>query len=212
MISYIYLFDRFIFLVIEGESMAVPFSKSKRDEIAEKLKEGARIFASQKGMKKTSVDSLVEYAGISKGAFYNFYGSKDELFLEVVEDWHTDIYGMALDCILEKNGQSNANRAVKAVYEACRMMAENGIMRFIKNDLPQLLDSINGSELMERYHGDDIHIKEVIKYSGISLLITDDEAVDIIKNLAFCVLNSGTDSFWHAYKIIVNSVCKYIVK
>ena len=72
--------------------MAVPFSKSKRDEIAEKLKEGARIFASQKGMKKTSVDSLVEYAGISKGAFYNFYGSKDELFLEVVEDWHTDIW------------------------------------------------------------------------------------------------------------------------
>ena len=74
------------------------------------------------------------------------------------------------------------------------------------------MDSINGSELMERYHGDDIHIKEVIKYSGLSLLITDDEAVDIIKNLAFCVLNSGTDSFWHAYKIIVNSVCKYIVK
>lgn len=192
--------------------MAVPFSKSKRDEIAEKLKEGARIFASQKGMKKTSVDSLVEYAGISKGAFYNFYGSKDELFLEVVEDWHTDIYGMALDCILEKNGQPNTNRAAKAVYEACRMMAENGIMRFIKNDLPQLLDSINGSELMERYHGDDIHIKEVIKYSGISLLITDDEAVDIIKNLAFCVLNSDTDGFWHAYKIIINSVCKYIVK
>ena len=79
--------------------MAVPFSKSKRDEIAEKLKEGARIFASQKGMKKTSVDSLVEYAGISKEHFIIFTVQKMSFFLRssrigirTYMEWHWIAY------------------------------------------------------------------------------------------------------------------------
>lgn len=192
--------------------MSVPFSKTKRDEISEKLKEGAKIFAAEKGMKKTSVDSLVAYAGISKGAFYNFYKSKDELFLEVVEDWHTDIYGTALDCLSENNGLTNKNKAAKAIFEACRILDNDSIMKFIKNDLPSLLENIKDTDLMERYHGDDIHIKEVIKYSGIKLLVTDDETVSIIKNLASSVMNSNISGYWHAQKIIINSVCSYIVK
>lgn len=192
--------------------MAVPFSKNKRNEIAEKLKEGAKITAAKQGMKKTSVDSLVAYAGISKGAFYNFYGSKDELFLEVVEDWHTDIYGAALDCLMEKNDLSPKAKAAKAIFEACRTLSDRSIMKFIKNDLGNLLDNIENSDLMDRYHSDEVHIKEVIKYSGIKLLVTDDEAVSIIKNLACGVMNSDIKGFWHAQKIIINSVCSYIVK
>lgn len=192
--------------------MAVPFSKTKRDEISEKLKEGARMYAAENGMKKTSVDSLVTYAGISKGAFYNFYKSKDELFLEVVEDWHTDIYGAALDCLLEKDELSPKQKAAKAMFNACKMLSDGSIMKFMENDLNMLLNNIEGTELMERYHGDDIHIKEVIKYSGIKLLVTDDEAVSIIKNLAYSVLNADMKGYWHAQKIIINSVCDYIVK
>ncbi len=126
--------------------MAVPFSKNERDEIAEKLKEGAKILAAKKGMKKTSVDSLVEYAGISKGAFYNFYKSKDELFLEVVEDWHTDIYGAALECLTEKNNLSAKNKASKAIYDACKVLSENSIMKFMENDLKILLDNIETTD------------------------------------------------------------------
>ncbi len=66
--------------------------------------------------------------------------------------------------------------------------------------------------MIERYHSDEVHIKEVIKYSGIKLLVTDDEAVSIIKNLARSVLNSDMNGYWHAQKIIINSVCSYIVK
>ena len=153
--------------------MAIPFTKQRRDEISEKLKEGARLFAAEKGMKKTSVDGLVAYAQISKGAFYNFYESKDELFLDLVEDWHTEIYGEVLDMLLE---------------------------------------NLKGTEFIDRYHSDDIHINEIIKYSGIKIIVTNDEAVGIIKNLIFTVLNSEMKGYWQSQKILINSVCDYIIK
>ena len=192
--------------------MAIPFSKNKKDEIAEKLKEGAIISAAEIGMKKTSVDSLVAYAGISKGAFYNFFKSKDELFLEVVEDWHTEIYGTALECLIQNNGMSCKSKAAKAILQACVMMYKYSVMKFIKEDLPQLLENIDGTELMDRYHGDEIHINEVIKFSGIKLLVTDEDAVNTIKNLAFTVLNADMKGYWYAQKIMINSVCDFIVK
>ncbi len=192
--------------------MAVPFSKKQKDEISEKLKESARQYAREYGMKKTSVDKLIAYAGISKGAFYKFYESKDELFLEVVEDWHTEIYGTALDILTEKNGSDFKTKAAKAIFEACKILERDRVIQFTKQDLPQLLENISGTELMERYHADDIHIKEVIHFSGIKLLVTDDEAVSIIKNLAFTVLNYDMNDYWYAQKILINSVCNFIVK
>lgn len=192
--------------------MAVPFSKIRKDEISEKLKEGARLSAARVGMKKTSVDSLVEYAGISKGAFYKFFASKDELFLEVVEDMHTEIYGAALECLVKNKDLPDKTRCARALYEACRLLYDNSAMKFIKWDLPLLLENIADTPLMERYHGDDVHIREVIRFSGIKLMVTDDEAVNIVKNIAYTVLNADMDGYWYSLKIIINSVCDFIVK
>ena len=192
--------------------MAAPFDESRKNEIMNRLKEGAQIYASQVGMRKVSIDSLVNYAGISKGAFYKFFSSKDELFLEIVEDLHTEIYGTALSVLTENNDLSRKTKASRALYEVFRIMDDRKAMVFIKNDLEQLLDNIKDTEIFHRYHSDDIHIKEVIKFSGIKLLVTDDEAVGIIKNLAYTLFNSHSNGYWHSQKILINAICDYIVK
>lgn len=195
-----------------GDNMAAPFSRVRRDEIAEDLKKYAIKKLVEVEMKKISVDSLVEYAGISKGAFYKFFKSKDELFLEILEDWHTLIYGDALECITEDNGLSAKNKVAKAILQSCVTIDKYSLMKFIRDDVPPLLENIEGTDLMERYHSDDVHIKEIIKFSGIKLLVTEEEAVAIIKNLVFTVLNAEMNGYWYAQKIIINSVCDYIVK
>ena len=48
--------------------------------------------------------------------------------------------------------------------------------------------------------------------SGIELMVTDDEAVNIVKNIAYTVLNADMDGYWYSLKIIINSVCDFIVK
>ena len=196
----------------DGDFVSKSFTRMKRDEISEKLKEGAMIYAAEVGMKKTSVDSLVAYAGISKGAFYNFFESKDELFLELVEDWHTEIYGTALETLMEENDKTFKAKAARAILQACVTMCKYSVLKFYRECLPQLLENIKGTELMERYHSDDVHIAEVIRFSGIKLLVTEEEAVSLVKNIAFTILNADMKGYWYAQKILINSVCDYVVK
>lgn len=60
--------------------MAKKFSDKEKEMIQERLLSKAEICWGKYGIKKTSVDELVRMAGISKGAFYLFYPSKELLF------------------------------------------------------------------------------------------------------------------------------------
>lgn len=53
------------------------------------LEQGRRLFEIH-GLMKTSVDDLARAAGISKGAFYKFFDSKEELFFEILEGLEAD--------------------------------------------------------------------------------------------------------------------------
>lgn len=59
----------------------------------EKLNIRSRLLAIGKesfglyGIKKTSVEELAKSAGISKGAFYQFYDSKESLYFEIIRNY-----------------------------------------------------------------------------------------------------------------------------
>ncbi len=199
--------------VIKGDYMAIAFREKERKEITGRITKDAIKRAADVGMKKTSVDSIVDYACISKGAFYNFYSSKDELFLEIVEDWHTEIYTMVLKC-LTSGDSSNKEKSANAMYEACKILYNYGVMKFYLNDLGQLLQNISGTPLIEHYHNDATHIGEVIKYSGLELNVSQDVVVRIVKNIAYTVLNADNQGevYWPALRVIIDSVCSNIVK
>jgi len=57
----------------------------------EKLLESAKRLFSQRGYYATSVEDIVASAGLSKGAFYFYFKSKEELFKSLVEEMHLNI-------------------------------------------------------------------------------------------------------------------------
>jgi AcrR family transcriptional regulator len=57
----------------------------------ERLLESAKRLFSQRGYYATSVEDIVESAGLSKGAFYFYFKSKEELFKSLVEEMHLSI-------------------------------------------------------------------------------------------------------------------------
>ena len=57
----------------------------------ERLLESAKVLFSQKGYYATSVEDIVESAGFSKGTFYFYFKSKEELFKSLVEEMHLSI-------------------------------------------------------------------------------------------------------------------------
>ncbi|MHB8065208.1 MAG: TetR/AcrR family transcriptional regulator, partial [Ruminiclostridium sp.] len=132
------------------------------------LKEEARKCASTIGMRKTTVDQLADRSGISKGAFYKFYATKEHLFFEILEDWHTEVYGSALQILLTRTDLSDKKRMMEAILQACSVMEKNSMVDFIENDMPYLLRKIPNEDLKKHYHSDDIHIEELIEHSGIT--------------------------------------------
>ncbi|MCI4458482.1 MAG: TetR/AcrR family transcriptional regulator [Thermocrinis sp.] len=67
----------------------------------ERLLESAKRLFSQKGYYATSVEDIVESAGVSKGTFYFYFKSKEELFKSLVEEMHLNIV-KRLENFLEK--------------------------------------------------------------------------------------------------------------
>ena len=65
-------------------NMARSFTETEKENIRKRLLDACRQSWTQYGYKKTSVDELCQQAGISKGAFYLFFESKEALFCDVL--------------------------------------------------------------------------------------------------------------------------------
>jgi len=75
------------------------FSEREKTLIrAQLLAKGRELFATQ-GIKKANVEDLTKAANISKGAFYLFFKSKEELFFELLgqfeDEYHADLIAAA---------------------------------------------------------------------------------------------------------------------
>ncbi|ANU10231.1 hypothetical protein A1A1_16835 [Planococcus antarcticus DSM 14505] len=60
------------------------------DKRTELLKQAVHLF-SLKGFHQTSVQEVAQAAGISKGAFYKHFDSKENLFIEILKQYHEEI-------------------------------------------------------------------------------------------------------------------------
>src|SRR5690625_3822280 len=71
---------------LEGGMMPKSFPDHERAAIDRALRQAADASLRRSGVRGTTVDQLVAAAGISKGAFYTFYRSREALLWEVVKE------------------------------------------------------------------------------------------------------------------------------
>ena len=65
------------------------FTDTERDAIRERLLAAGKDLFARRGIRATTVEQLARAAGVSKGAFYLFYPSKEALFFAMVEEVET---------------------------------------------------------------------------------------------------------------------------
>jgi AcrR family transcriptional regulator len=82
--SYIIL-EYIIHIFTEIIKMPRRFTSNQITSIRQKIITAAMQKITQTGVRKTTVEDLTAAAGISTGAFYKFYSSKEALFFEVYE-------------------------------------------------------------------------------------------------------------------------------
>jgi AcrR family transcriptional regulator len=104
-----------------------------RSELTQKqIKAAAIELFSHSGYDAASVADICEKAGVSKGAFYHHFPSKQSLFLEIMQDWLSGI-----DQLLFKNGD-----ITESVPQRIRNMGNlmGVIFRAAKGQLPMFME------------------------------------------------------------------------
>ena len=79
------------------------------------------------------------------------------LFFAVLENVHSELYGVADHALSEANGLPPSERAAKAVLAVCRRLSDTGDMVFIENDAKLLLQRLPKDVKNVHYHDDETH-------------------------------------------------------
>lgn len=136
--------------------MATAFSEKEKELIRAKLRDAAKECLSKYGVKKTTVDQLVQMTGISKGAFYSFYPSKELLFFNVLEEQQgyimKDVIGK-----LEAKESIYAQEFSDVLFEVYQNVRKSFMMTIIQLQEYEYLFRKLPMELIENHHSfDDI--------------------------------------------------------
>ncbi len=143
------------------------FTEEQNELIRNDLIREARRCGVTIGMRKTSVEQLADAVGISKGSFYKFFESKERLFFAVLEDIHTEVYGVAEQALRENGESAPEERAAKAILASCRKLSDTGAMRFVESDAEFLLHRLPQEIKSAHYHDDEVHIRTLLEESGL---------------------------------------------
>jgi AcrR family transcriptional regulator len=140
------------------------FSENEKKMIRERLLEqGGRLFAAY-GLKKTTVDEVAAAAGISKGAFYLFWPSKEALFMDVVELAEVDFRGQVLAEIARPGDGSQRARLAAALRKAFTLWRTVPLLRvFTSTDFELIAGRVGPEQVEEHMRSDGNFFLELIE-------------------------------------------------
>lgn len=164
------------------------FSDGEREAIiAALLEHGRRLFASQ-GLRKTSVEELTAAVGISKGAFYRFFNSKEELFFELLERYEADYKAGLLAAVARADLPPRARMASLLERALATMRAEPLLAHLRRAEYDLLLLRLPPERVAAHLQGDDSFAEAfgaAWAAQGITLVLPPPLVAGLIRALFF---------------------------
>lgn len=138
------------------------FSEQERAAIRASLQARARELLASYGVRKTSVEDLTAGAGISKGAFYLFYDTKEELFYEVFQQFEAE-YQAALLGALGPRGAPPRERVRAFIERAMSLWRSHPLFQhFGQADMELLVRRLPAERMAEGARADDLFAERLI--------------------------------------------------
>ncbi len=172
--------------------MPKAFTQHERELIGKRLLEqGTRLFSAY-GLKKTNIEELAQAAGISKGAFYIFYESKEALFMDVVEEAEARVRQEVL-AIIDLPGPSPRARLLAVLRKAFTFFKTMPILQiFSGSDFDLLFRRIPGEKLQEHLINDRAFLVELVtrcQDAGIPIRAQPDQIVSLLYPLVLAIMH-----------------------
>lgn len=194
--------------------MATPFSEQERVIIDSKLKEAAKKCLGKYGVKKTTVDQLVQMTGISKGSFYNFYSGKEVLFFKVLEEYQETMIEQ-LVAKFSQEEEIGIELFTESLFELYSKVRRSFLMTIIQNQEMDYLMRKIPKELIINHHSFDLLFLEKV-FARIPMRVNVNlEIVSASLRAIFVsmlhVTEIGEKDFDAALKLLINGLALQII-
>jgi AcrR family transcriptional regulator len=198
--------------------MPKAFSEHEKETIRGQLHEKATKLFEKQGLKKTRVDELAQAAGISKGAFYLFYESKEELFLDILEELEADFRARIFD--FSVSSTRNAPKLLAKLFkDALLTWDEYPLLKnFGRTEYEYLARKLPPQRIQAHVHRDDQFVDEFIKKmkrEGIAAKASPRVISNLMKSLFFVSLHRddlGTESYVESMEILADLIARYVIE
>jgi AcrR family transcriptional regulator len=194
------------------------FTQQEREKIRSRLIDSGRKLFETYGIRKTNVEELTRAAGISKGAFYSFYPSKEELFMDILEEIEVEIReGLMREAFQTEQSQKEALKIFlkKALFAASdypffRNLTGEDYLYLVRKlpeervDAHLINDGKAAADFMQTYGLADIFkIKDPVLVANV------------FRALFFVTMHKtelGEDSYQETMDLLVEMVVDYLIE
>lgn len=159
------------------------------------LEAAIKCFA-EKGYHATSIQEIVDRAGIAKGSLYFYFKSKEDLLLSLLK-YYYDLLRSTVNVISQDPALSSRERLVQQLQSQFKFLTEN--KDFIKMLMHE--SSLHSNESFKQF-GMWVHAQCIIWYYQRTLDIYGEEIKPYAVDMAF-ILNAVTQQFF-SYSMIFN--------
>jgi AcrR family transcriptional regulator len=193
------------------------FSDTEKELIQKRLLEqGYKLFSAY-GLKKTNVDELARAAGISKGAFYRFYESKETLFMDVIEQVEREMR-QQLIAMIDLPGPTPRARLYAVLRKGFDIFETVPILKFFTNaDFDLLFSRVPAEKVREHLAADQVFLLELVercRSAGIPIRAPTEQMFGMLYPLVLAKFDEeafGKDLLKNSIDALLELVAAYCV-
>ena len=163
------------------------------------------------------MEDLARAAGISKGAFYAFYDSKEELYFDILARARAGIQQRILDCVSQP-GKPARQRLKELLKEAFSIWRTDPILaNFSNEEYEHLLRKLPEDRVLEHTRGGDAFIEQLIatcRSQGIPIERDPKTVAGLLRALFFVSLHEedvGIGVYKEVMEVLEDLVSGYLV-
>lgn len=170
------------------------FSDSEKEIIKQKLLSvGEQLFTAY-GIKKVSIDEIVQATGIAKGSFYTFYTNKEHLYMDIAGKLQEKMW-QDMEIFLQEHRNLPPRELTKQCfiwmftqlkYYPMLKQADNETAEYLYRKLPQ--------EVIDAHTKDDSNELDKLKEYGVHFTCDLELTTKILQTLAISFLNLQNDN------------------
>lgn len=191
------------------------FSENEKERIRQCLiDEGEKLFVKY-GLKKVTIDDIVDAVKIAKASFYKFYEGKEYLFLDIAQERQKEIFDK-LTVVLDSSKNKPDRERVKLVfYNMSLLMRSYPLLTMIDKDIVEIIMRKVDMERLGAFSAQGVNAVQLMIDKGIKFKVTADVASMLFQALYqsyISVANQPPEMQKQVIDIMLEGILNQIVK